>query len=287
MRPSRAQASGSSRLPQTSRNRALDIVVSAVVTGAVAGWVGYQLGLRQGTKDAAPVAGPPRTGTPDPEPHRQAAAGDPHFKPRTVEARTGNFLANAGFEDGTTGWSWLDWSNDWAPFAVDELRAAAGTRAAHLTVTGRPQDRPTRVFGVVQELAPAVFPTEISGRYFVERWEPGGAKKAYVQVVIIAMWALGDLPSRQLRYILEGVTEQPYNMSNARYVFVNRRAQPETGRWLDFKLDVQGDYRRLWGDVPPDGTPFRVLFESRYDDKPLGSEVRNVVFYDELFVGVP
>jgi len=170
---------------------------------------------------------------------------------------------------------------------VDDTRAAAGARAARLAVYGRPEDRPTRVFGVVQELAPAAFPTRIAGRYFVERWAPGAAKKAYVQVVIIAMWPLGDMPSRQLRYVLEGVTEQPYQMSNARYVFVNRRTQPETGRWLEFSLDVQQDYRRLWGDVPPDGTPFRVLFESRYDDKPLGSPVDNVVYYDELFVGVP
>jgi hypothetical protein len=132
-----------------------------------------------------------------------------------------------------------------------------------------------------------VFPTRISGKYFVERWEPGAARKAYVQVVVIAMWPFGDLPSRQLRYILDGVVEPPYNMSNARYVFVHRRTQPEIGRWIDFTLDVQGDYRRLWGDVPPDGTPFRVLFEARYDDKPPGSEVHNVVYYDELFVGVP
>ena len=258
-----------------------------MVAGAVAGWAGYQLGLRKGTEDAAPVAGPPTSRAKNPDRPAPGTPGDKHFRPRTVAARTGNFLENAGFEDGATGWSWLDWSNDWAPFTVDDTRAAAGTRAARLAVYGRPEDRPTRVFGVVQELAPAVFPTRISGKYFVERWEPGGAKKAYVQVVVIAMWPFGDMPSRQLRYVLDGVTEQPYQMSNARYVFVNRRVQPETGRWLEFSLDVQQDYRRLWNDVPPDGTPFRVLFESRYDDKPLGSPVDNVVYYDELFVGVP
>lgn len=269
------------------RNRALDIVISAVLAGAVAGWAGYRLGLRQGAAGAAPAAAPAAPRAKSLERPASGTPADPHFRPRTVEARTGNFLVNAGFEDGEVGWSWLDWSNDWAPFAVDETRAAAGKRAAHLTVLGRPEDRPTRVFGVVQELAPPVFPTRISGKYFVERWEPGAARKAYVQVVVIAMWPLGDLPSRQLRYVLDGVTEPPYNMSNARYVFVHRRAQPELGRWIDFALDVQGDYRRLWGAVPPDGTPFRVLFESRYDDKPLGSEVHNVVYYDELFVGVP
>lgn len=286
MRTSRAAGPGASRQPAAARNRALDVVVSAVVAGALAGWVGYQLGLRQGAEGAAPVAGPPRPRTPETD-RRKPSAGDQHFQPRTVAERTGNFLQNAGFEDGERGWTWLDWSNDWSPFAVSDVRAAAGTRAAQLAVRGGPEDRPTRVFGVVQELAPPVFPTRITGRYFVERWEPGAAKKAYVQVVVIAMWPLGDLPSRQLRYVLDGVTEQPYNMSNARYVFVHRRTQPETGRWLDFALDVQQDYRRLWGDVPPDGTPFRVLFEARYDDKPLGAQVDNVVFYDELFVGVP
>jgi hypothetical protein len=204
-----------------------------------------------------------------------------------VEAATGNFLSNPGFEEGDAGWHWLDWSQQWAPFEVAAGRAASGAKAAHLAVRGEAGGRPTRVFGVVQELAPRVFPSRISGRYFVERWEPGEARKAYLQAVIIAMVPLGDMPSMQIRYILEGVTEQPYQMSNAKYHFVHRRARPEVGRWVDFSVDVRDDYRRLWGRVPPDGTPFRVLFEARYDDKPAPGVVAADVWYDDLFVGLP
>ena len=139
----------------------------------------------------------------------------------------------------------------------------------------------------MQEITPAAFPSRISGHYYVDRWEPGTAKRVYAQVVIIAMQALGDLPRTQIRYVLEGVTEQPYHMSNARYVFVHRRTQPETDRWIDFSLDVRADSRRLWGSVPPDGTPFRVLFEARYDDKPGNGTVSADVYFDDLFVGVP
>jgi hypothetical protein len=97
----------------------------------------------------------------------------------------------------------------------------------------------------------------------------------------------GNEPTMQLRYILDGVTEQPYHMSNARYVFFHKRPQPQTGTWIDFQLDLTGDYRRLWGEVPPDGTGYRVLFEARYDDKPPGGTVTDDVWYDDLFVGVP
>jgi hypothetical protein len=219
--------------------------------------------------------------------HAEPALRDLHFQPRPVTATSGNFLVNAGFEEGAAGWEWLDWSREWGPFSVEPGQAATGELAAHLAIHGGPADRATRVFGVVQEIASVKFPAQISGRYFVERWEPGGAQNAYVQVVIIAMLPRGGQPTVQLRYILDGVTVPPYNMSNARYAFVRHRATPEIGRWIDFSLDVRGDYQRLWGEVPPDGTGCRVLFEARYDDKPAGGSVDIDVWYDDLFVGIP
>jgi hypothetical protein len=204
-----------------------------------------------------------------------------------VTARTGNFLANAGFEEGEAGWKWLDWSSQWGKFEVAQARVATGAWAAHLAVHGGPADSRTRVFGVVQELVSPVFPTRISGRYFVERWEPGVARRAYVQLAILAMKPTRNASTMQLRYILDGVTEEPYHLSNAHYVFVRRRERPETGVWIDFALDVREDYRRLWGEVPPDGTGYRVLFEARYDDKPPGATVAIDVWYDDLFAGVP
>jgi len=281
MRPSRAPG------PRSPFSRAVigQTIGLLVVVGAGLFYAGYRWGLSRGARQAPAVTERAHGGS-GTKRDAPAPTGDPHLDPRVVTDTTGNFLENPGFEDGSAGWKWLDWSNDWAPFDIGEGRVASGTKAAHLAVRGEPGGPPTRVFGLVQELAPTAFPTRISGRYYVERWAPGTAKKAYTQVVIIAMQPRGDLPSMQLRYVLEGVTEQPYNMSNARYVFVHRRTQPELERWIDFALDVQGDYRRLWGEVPRDGTPFRVLFEARYDDKPLDGAVTNDVWYDDLFVGL-
>lgn len=274
-----------SRTPTRRSRQLAPTLVVVLVVGAGAFYAGYRYGYTKAARERPqPAAAHPR---PAARTADRPAAEDPHFQPRTVSALRGNFLENPGFESGPAGWKWLDWSSDWAPFEVAGGRVAAGTQAAHLAVRGNPGDKPTRVYGLVQELATAAFPSRISGRYFVERWDPGQARRAYTQAVIIAMRPKGDQPTMQLRYILEGVTEQPYNLSNARYVFVHRRALPPTGTWIDFSLDVREDYRRLWGEVPPDGTPFRVLFEARYDDKPPAGSVATDVWYDELFVGVP
>ncbi len=282
MRPSRAPGARS----PFGRGVVGQTIGLLVVVGAGAFYGGYRWGLSRGAEQASRAAPERPHEAPDTKRDARASTADPHFRPRVVTDTTINYLENPGFEDGSAGWKWLDWSGEWAPFDIGGDRVASGAKAAHLAVRGEPGGPKTRVWGAVQELAPTVFPTRISGRYYVERWEPGAAKKAYAQVVIIAMQSRGDLPSMQLRYILEGVTEQPYNMSNARYVFVHRRTQPELERWIDFSLDVQGDYRRLWGEVPRDGTPFRVLFEARYDDKPPDGTVTSDVWYDDLFVGL-
>lgn len=253
-----------------------------VAIGGVSFYLGYRFGRSSGT-EAAPRTNSPR----DCECEPSTSIADQHFTPRSVSTRRGNFLANPGFEDGEAGWRWLDWSTGWGPFKIGTNRTSSGSHAAHLPVRGGPGDPPTRVFGVVQELVSPRFPTRITGRYFVERWEPGGTRKVYIQVAIIAMRRVNRRTSTQIRYILAGVTEQPYNLNNARYVFTRRWAQPAQGRWIDFSFDVSSDYRRLWDYAPPDGTPYRVLFEARYDDRPEDATVAADVWYDDLFVGVP
>jgi hypothetical protein len=241
----------------------------------------------QGARATPPSGAGARSGS---RRHRDSSPAEPPannapFSPRAIVGASGNFLENPGFEEGDRGWLWLDWSNQWGPFEVSDRRPASGTRSARLAAHGEPADPATRVFGVVQELAPDKFPERISGRYFVETWEPGASRKCYVQVVIIAMVEEPGIASMQVRYVLDGVTEPPYQMSNARYRFVHRRDRPPTGAWVDFSLDVHRDYRELWGRVPPDGTAFRVLFETRYDDKPWGDRVKLDVYYDDLHVG--
>jgi len=214
-------------------------------------------------------------------------SNDPHFHPRDVTAPSGNFLVNPGFEQGISGWMWLEWSENWGPFEIASGQVATGRLAAHIPAHGSPGERPTRIFGVVQEIRSVKFPTRISGRYLVERWDTGVAKKAYVQVVLIAMIRAGQQPTMQLRYVLDGMNEAPYHMANARYIVVHPREAPPIGRWIDFSLDVPDDYRRFWGELPPDGTGYRVLFEARYDDKAPGESVALDVWYDDLFVGIP
>ncbi|MDI7269094.1 MAG: hypothetical protein QME96_13985, partial [Myxococcota bacterium] len=218
---------------------------------------------------------------------RGGPARAPQVEARPVKKTTGNFLADPGFEEGGAGWKWLEWSREWAPFRVVDGFGASGARSAALEVRGGPGDGRTRVWGVVQEIAPEVFPPVVSGKYRVGRWEPGAARKVYVQAVVISMHAQGMLPSTQVRYVLDGVTEQPYDMSNARYRFVHRRSAPPIGEWIDFSLPVRADFLELWGRLPPPGTPLRVLFEARYDDRPADASVAADVYYDDLFVGVP
>jgi hypothetical protein len=278
-------------------NRSLRFAVIAVLVAAlllvaglyITGRIGHgMIAAKSPAAAPAPAATTPPPGgwpglpAPTPEPPK-----DPNFHPREVAATTGNVLVNPGFEEGAAGWKWLQWSEHWGPFEMGTAHVVTGRQAAHLKAHGLPRDPATRVFGVVQEIHSPKFPTRISGHYFVERWQPGEARKAYVQVVLIAMQPLGDQPTMQLRYVLDGMEEQPYHMTNARYIVVHPRTHVPTGEWIDFSLDVHGDYMKLWDQVPRDGTGYRVLFEARYDDKTPGETVMLDVWYDDLFVGTP
>lgn len=278
--------------PQARQQPAVGLLVLLVLAvGAGGFYAGSRYG--RGGPDGGPAVPRPVSLPPRPTPATPAPAGVPpsptaeHFRPRTVTEVSGNFLANPGFEAGDDGWKAMEWSENWGRFEIGSAHVSTGTKAVHLAALGAPPGPPTRVFGVVQEIVSPRFPTRVSGRYYVERWEPGAARKAYLQVVVIALEARSGVPTMQLRYILGGVTEQPYEMSNARYVFVESRSAPALGAWVDFSLDVESDYRRLWGAVPRDGTGYRVLFEARYDDKPPGAAVALDVWYDDLFVGIP
>jgi len=268
--------------------RRLVLAAGALLAVAAAVAVGFYSGYRYARRSASGHARPaPLSSTPATAPTAPARSTAPHMNARPVAATTGNWLVNPGFEQGAEGWKWLDWSQEWGPFEIADGIATSGSKSAHLAVRGEPGGRPTHVFGVVQEIAPQVFPERMSGRYRVDRWEPGDARKVYLQAVVIATHPEGTLPSTQVRYILEGVTVPPYDMSNARYRFFHSRAQPPMSQWIDFSLPVRQDFLQLWGKVPPPGTALRVLFEARYDDKPAGGSVAADVYYDDLFIGVP
>jgi hypothetical protein len=154
-----------------------------------------------------------------------------------------------------------------------------------------------KVFGVLQELRPQRFPDLVSGWYRVESWEKGAdVTDLYLQFVAI-LWGHPEAPrlvypdapnpaikNVQLRYYLAGVAEPPFALANARLAFVTREL-PVEGRWSRFEIHLLRDFERAWGKVPSDYEFLRLLFEARWDNKPVGSRIHADVYYDDLFVG--
>lgn len=211
-----------------------------------------------------------------------------------------NLFANPGFESGPEGWVHMGGQN-WGAFDIVEAPVHAGARAARLTVKAAAGERlpASKVFGVVQELRrdamPGGFPEMLSGWYFVEQWESADPTVfTYLQAVVI-VWGdprtgglvgAPNIQNYQVRFMLAGSEKQPFQMSNARYHFIER-ASPAVGRWVRFEIPVRERFQEIWG-VVPDGYEFlRVLFEARWDHRPESAKVDAVVLYDDLFFGYP
>jgi hypothetical protein len=145
------------------------------------------------------------------------------------------------------------------------------------------------VFGVTSEVAPVEFPESLVGYYYVANWQPM-TEKVYIQAVVIA-WEPdnlepADLGNYQLRYILGGITEEPFEIANGKFIFLDTQ-QFGGGRWIRFELPVRQDFQDLWGAVPTNFDSIRVLFEVRWDDANLLQEQPSQaeVFFDNLYFG--
>jgi len=198
-----------------------------------------------------------------------------------------NLFQNGSFESGPAPWISLTTEAWGTPFSVTDERAHSGKQSAFLELRAKSEDTGPKVFGVVQELSPpAEFPEVISGYYRVEDWVRGSPKQ-YLQFVVIAFGAgnlPGDHPNHQIRYVLGGVSEPPLSISNAKYIFLSRE-DPVTDKWVYFQVPVSKDFTEQWGDVPKGYQKLRLLFEVRYDDKPVGAEAQANTFYDDLYMG--
>ncbi len=197
-----------------------------------------------------------------------------------------NLLQNPGFEQGTEGWKWLDWSKGWAPFALSTTRAYEGKQSLHLPILSSDR-RPTVVWGGVQEIAlSGDIPECIDGYYFVENWQ-SGTWKQYLQFVVIDLGhSLGEKQGNsQLRYVLTGSSEPPFQISNAHYLFAERRDMPETGKWVHFALNPRRDFQEMWQYTPGSGANLRLLFEGRFDHHETEVTARGDVYYDNLYFG--
>ena len=221
-------------------------------------------------------------------------------RPATPPGFHANLLANPGFEEGKAGWTYPVESPYWGNFEVVEAPVRSGRRAAHLRLRAGPEDQTnaTWILGVMQEPVPERFPDVMGGWYRVERWDKGAdVTHLYLQAVAI-IWtsraasvldpanpaANAGLPNYQLRSYLAGVREPPFLLGNAKVYFASKEL-PRLGRWNYFEIPLREEFERQWGGAPAGYDRLRLLFEARWDNRPLGSRVEADAYFDDLFVG--
>jgi hypothetical protein len=142
------------------------------------------------------------------------------------------------------------------------------------------------IWGIVQETQPEEFPEKLSGFVRVDGWQRATAKQ-YLQVVVIVFGADNGpqgVPNYQIRYILHGIDRPPFEISNARYVFIDT-GEPVDQQWFYFERNVAEDFRNLWGVIPAGYDNIRLLYEVRYDDKAPTELPAADVYYDDLGFG--
>jgi hypothetical protein len=206
-----------------------------------------------------------------------------------------NLLHNAGLESGEDPWCVFqppkfEVSQDYAHSG--EASALLSMRVPAETVSGRE----THYFA--QEVVTEEFPELVSGYYRVENWSKGTPKQYLEFVVIVCR----DGPegkctqgapnvsggygyNQQVRYLLAGISEDPFKIGNAQFVYISKE-EPPIGEWVYFERNIKEDFRRLWGAVPEGYDYIRVLFEVRFDDKEAGEAPAEAdVYYDDLYMG--
>jgi hypothetical protein len=193
-----------------------------------------------------------------------------------------NYFSDSGFESSPSGWSYLSWSEFWEPFMISEDLHHNGEKSALLRLRATEYSQNTTVCGVVQEPTPEEMPACISGYYQVRNWTRG-ASKLYIQCVVMALNVSGyDYPV-QIRYLIAGASEIPFELGNARFIFISRD-EPETGKWSYFNRNLRQDFMDNWGFVPPDFSKLRIAFEVRYDDVPYAITTADV-YWDDMYLG--
>jgi hypothetical protein len=207
-----------------------------------------------------------------------------------------NLFHNPGFESGRQPWCSLH-LGEVAPFEVSQAFAHSGQSSAYLRMRVPAEEvGNAKVFYLVQEVKAKAFPELISGYYRVENWVKGTPKQ-YLQFVVILcrQGAAGDCAlgatnlagenNHQIRFPLAGISEEPFQIGNAFFVFLTKE-EPRTGEWVYFERNIKQDFQQLWGAVPEGFDKMRVLFEVRYDDKQAGpSPAEADVYYDDLYMG--
>jgi hypothetical protein len=198
-------------------------------------------------------------------------------------------LKNPGFEEGKSDWKSLT-TEGWNPdYALTSDITHSGNQAAYLALRTPPNTTGVRIFGVTQEVSPKEFPQELSGWYRVDNWVCGTPKQ-YLQCVVIVFGADNQPTSLppgtnfQIRYILAGISEPPFRIDNAKYIFLHPQ-DPDQGAWIHFQVPVANDFKDKWGVVPESFDFIRLLCEVRYDDKAVAETPSADVYYDDMHMG--
>jgi hypothetical protein len=196
----------------------------------------------------------------------------------------GNLFANPGFEAGAD--PWITLVNE-TGFEVTTEQANSGEHSAVLRMDDPASAEGNMVYYLVQEIEPDDLPERVEGFFRVENWQRG-AQRQYVQFVVAAIAPdnFPEIPDNvQLRYILAGAQEPPFDIANAHFVFVGG-AEPVEGEWVPFSLDIRDDFTTYWGKAPQGFEKLRLFFEVRWDGKRAGSGApRADVYYDDLYIG--
>jgi len=256
------------------------LIVALAVAAACNG--GEEDELLPGT--AAPASTiPPLTRTP-------AGTPVPTIEPRPTltpgayepPAGSANVFGNPGLEEGAQYWFALHDQT----VATTSTVAHSGQASAYLNMRDPAEATGAKVYYLVQEVAPAEFPELISGYYRVENWKRG-TEKQYLQFVVILFGPtnLGNqYPNYQIRYPLAGISEDPFPIANAFFIYLGRE-EPRQGEWVYFETNIKEDFLEKWGAVPEGYSKMRILFEVRYDDKEPGNVAEADVYYDDLYMG--
>ena len=194
-----------------------------------------------------------------------------------------NLLRNSGFELGQDPWCSLHPPN----FKVSQNQFHSGQSSALLQMRSSSQTTGDKIYYLVQEVLPQEFPEFVSGYYQVENWTKGTPKQ-YLQFVVIAFGATnlpGYFPNHQIRYPLAGISEDPFAIANAFFLYVGKD-EPLSSQWVYFERNIKQDFQQLWGAVPEGFDKIRVLFEVRYDDKKAGAAAEADVYWDDLYMGL-
>jgi hypothetical protein len=196
-----------------------------------------------------------------------------------------NVVSNGGFEDGDAPWAYKQ-SPNWNAFAISDTVAHSGNHSLELNLRGDDAASGGNIVGAYAALNATEFPEYLSGYYRVDSWNPHAGFQ-YLQFVVIVRG--GDFGSEfdviEIRFALAGINREPFNISNARFIFLSRD-QPKLHQWVYFGYPLRQAFATRIGKVPTQWDSIEVFLEVRYDGKTAGSgESSADAYFDDIYAG--